>query len=379
MQQRLHKQRRSIALLLGIAGCATTLALIGCGSSGGAGGGNGDSTLGVYVTDSFNDDYSQVWATLYKIEASTNGTSYVTLYEDSAGKTLNLSALANTAEFLGSLKIPAGNYTQVRVTFGDHLTLVAKIGGTSQSVAVADSVGVHNGGKVALTVATNTSTSPGHASNLVVDFDLAAFQLVGGKLLPHLQDGDDTTIQQKAKHASLPGTVSNLTSTDSQTNAATFDLIKQGEPVSVIVTGTTVIMASNNQTTLSLANGQKVLVQGTIDPTTHALTADQIEIQVGSPGGGGGGNALPAHAAGAVTNVDTIENLFVVTLRQADRFQPTGGAITVVTNGQTLIYLSKRGGPATFADIVSGTNLHVAGSFDAATQTLTADRIEIEH
>ena len=60
---------------------------------------------------------------------------YVTVFEDTTGRTLDLASLASTAELLASVTVPTGTYTQARITFGDHITLVSN-SGTSTSVAV---------------------------------------------------------------------------------------------------------------------------------------------------------------------------------------------------------------------------------------------------
>src|SRR4051794_21364255 len=82
------------------------LFLAGCG--GGSGGSGGGAALDVYVTDGFSDAYKQVLVTLYKIELSTDGTNYQAVFADEAGRTLDLSSLASTAELLASVTVPAG-------------------------------------------------------------------------------------------------------------------------------------------------------------------------------------------------------------------------------------------------------------------------------
>ena len=166
----------------------TLLALgIMAGCSGGSGGsataGSRSAALNVYVTDGFSDRYKQVLATLYKIEVSTDGTTYQTVYSDDSGHTVDLTALSTNAELLASLNVPTGTYTNARVTFGDHITLVAQ-DGTSSSVAVDSSIGTQADSKVTVTVTTPTKVLAGQTSTLVIDFKLAEFQLVGKNVRP---------------------------------------------------------------------------------------------------------------------------------------------------------------------------------------------------
>src|ERR1051326_7656700 len=125
-------RRRSVLLLLPLA----LWFVAGCGGGGGISTlsdssqttGGSRAALDVYVTDGFSDAYKQVLATLYKIELTTDGTTYQTVFSDTAGRTLDLASLASTAELLASVTVPTGTYTQARITFGDHLTLVSKSG-----------------------------------------------------------------------------------------------------------------------------------------------------------------------------------------------------------------------------------------------------------
>src|SRR5579871_2871515 len=155
-------------LCAGLMAMAALTAIVGCGGGGGnsvpltgSPGGTGKSALDVYVTDSFSDAYKQVMVTLYKIELTTDGTNFTTVYSNPSGLTLNLSSLSTTAELLSSVNVPSGSYTEARVTFSDHVTLVAN-NGTSTTVAVDPSAGVDSQGKVAITI----NRSEEHTSEL---------------------------------------------------------------------------------------------------------------------------------------------------------------------------------------------------------------------
>src|SRR5437016_8057791 len=108
--------RRNRKLLPLILAPLALLPLLGCGGSSGT---SADSRapLNVYVTDGFGDAYKQVLVTLFKIELTTDGTTFLTVFSDTAGQTINLSSLSDTAQLLASLNVAAGSYTQARVTF----------------------------------------------------------------------------------------------------------------------------------------------------------------------------------------------------------------------------------------------------------------------
>src|SRR5204863_4256038 len=72
----------------------------------GCGGGGGGSSLtsngrtaevAVFSTDSFRDDFDQVWVTVYKLELLDSAGNADTLFSDDAGKVLDLRTLLDTA------------------------------------------------------------------------------------------------------------------------------------------------------------------------------------------------------------------------------------------------------------------------------------------
>ena len=369
------------ALLLGGAVCSLTLS--GCGGgvggnsssslggsatsgtapgtgSGGTSTPNAQAALNVFVTDAFSDHYKQVLVTLYKIELTTDGTNYQTVFSDTGGQTINLSSLASTKELLASLNVPAGTYTQARVTFGDHFTLVGG-DGTSTSVAVDPKVGTQANGQVALTVATPTKAQAGQTSALVVDFKLAGFQLVGGVLRPTVGAGPGGGPGGPGGNCSahLDGTVANLVA------GTSFDLSgHDGNTLHVLLTSTTTVVSGQTGSAVTLANGQSVRVEGAFDPKSQTVTATSVVLDDGAP-------AQRQRAEGTVASLNGTAGSFVLTVQRADGFQPTGGTITVQTSSATLFGKSKHQ-PGTLADVAAGASVDAQGTFDARTQTLTA-------
>ena len=341
--------------------------LPGCG--GGSGGGltySGTSTgrsapLEVYVTDAFSDQYKQVLVTLYKIELTTDGTNYATVFTSDAGQTIDFAALSSTVQLLSTVNVPTGTYTSARVTFGDHITLVAQ-DGTSTSTAVDTSLGTDSNGQIALVVPTPTKVQSGQTATVLVDFRLAEFKLVGSVLKPLIACGDGSGIGTKARGGHLTGTVANLNGTTG------FDLQTQsGRTASVVLTSTTTITSGQTGSAIALSNGQSVSVEGSVDATTKVLTATSVVLNDYT--------TIPrAEVRGTVASVDTSTNTFVLTITQAEHFQPTGGTITVATNSSTH-FPNGRQSQGTFADVVAGNTVGVMGSFDTPSQTLTASAV----
>lgn len=366
-------------------GATLLLTLAGCGGGGSAptASGSRTGTVGVFVTDAFKDDFSQVWVTLYKIEATSDGTTYSTLYENASGKTINVSSLATSAQLLASVSLPATTYRSLRVTIGDHLTLVPKAGGTGQSVPVEDSLGVHANEKVTLPLSASLVLPSDQSANFVLDFDLTGFELSGGRVKPALRRGDDSHFQQADKRAELEGTVLHLTA------GSGFDLMQNnGKTISIRLSSTTVIFQSRQGTPGTLAEGQRVEVKGSVDPATHTVTADRVKIEDGSQSsqsgddhggqnGGGDQSVTGADAEGRVASVDTTAKTFVLTPEEAEHFQPASGSLTIKTDANT-VFARHHDGGGSFADIAAGAKVEVTGTFDPATNTLTAVRVEIK-
>lgn len=348
------------------------VALTGCGGGGGGSTSTNNASLGIYVTDSFRDDFQQVYITLYKIEVG-DGAQFRTVFDDAAGKVVNASALANSALLLSSANVPEGTYTRVRVTFEDKLTLVSN-GGTGTVTPVDDSIGAHANGKVTLVYNTSAPAVRGSHSHLVIDIDLDAFELVSGRVRPHLRGADDNSFRLKAREAELRGVLSNLT-------AQGFDLtLPTGQVLSIRLSNTTSVFSGKQGSTASLANGLMVEVKGTQDATTDAILADRVKIEDANDDGGhhGGGQIGGVEAEGSVASVDTTAQSFVVTLREAEGFQPTGGTVTVKVTTSTFFEIhGSKGQPASLANVTAGSRVEATGTFDATTQTLTAQRVEI--
>lgn len=342
------------------------LGTFGCGA-GGSGGSLTSTTTGksaaldVYVTDGFTDAYKQVLATLYKIELSTDGTTYTSVYTSTTGQTIDLASLSSTAMLLASVTVPTGTYTSARITFGDHITLVSN-SGTSTSVAVNPKAGTDTNGQIAVVVSTPTVVQANQNNAVYVDFKLAEFQLIGGVLQPTISCGGNSgSMQSKTFTAYVAGTVANLTSTGFTLQGP------HGRTVTVTLSSSTTLTDGLTGKTITLANGDNVVVQGAYDPTNTTITATAVVLNDNVP-------TVNPRVAGTVASVNTTAGSFVLTVQHADGIQPTGGTITVQTNSSTL-FLVGRGQTGSISNVTANTNVLVEGAFDATTQTLTATAV----
>lgn len=360
------KLKRLSAVLLAVMALAF---MAGCGS-----GGSGTSLIpvtksapiNVFVTDGFSDQYKQVLATIFKIELTTDGTTFSTVFADTAGRTLDLASLAATTELLASVTAPVGTYTQARITFGDHITLVDK-SGISTSVAVDSSVGTAANGQVAITVSTPARVLENQANAVTVDFKLAEFQLIGGKIHPSISCDEGIKDHPGGKHtAHIDGTVSNLNGTTSFTLTG-----EHSRTTTINLTATTAITSGQTGAVVTLANGQNVIVVGAFDTATSSITATSVTVNDFT-------TADHTEANGTVASVDAAAKTFVLTVQRAEHIMPTGGTIIVATDTNTRF---NKGGHSsgTLADIVAGAEVEVEGTFNTTTQTLTAKSVSLHN
>ena len=355
-----------LSLLL-LSGSLFSVSLVGCG------GGSGSSlngltsvtstsraALDVYVTDGFSDQYKQVLATVYKIELTTDGTNFTTVFSNTAGQTLDLPSLASSAALLGTVTVPTGTYTQARITFGDHITLVPTTG-TSTSVAVDTSIGTAANGQIAIVVNTPTRVQANQSNSVFVDFKLAEFKLVGSVLKPSIScaGGNDPGQQGKQRMGHLQGTVTNLNGTTSFTLQG-----PDSRTITVALSSTTTITSGQTGSAVTLANGQYVIVDGQFDPTTSTVTATSVTLNDYT-------TINHARVNGTVASIDTTGTSFVLTIQRADGIQPTGGTITVLTTASTQFGKGMHQS-GSFTDITVGGTVGADGTFDTTKQTLTA-------
>lgn len=352
------------------------VAMVGCG---GGGGGTSRAKVAVYAADSFRDDYSQVWATIYKVELLDASGAAVTVYEDAAGKVLDLASLRDASgprfAFLGANAVPAGSYVKVRVTTAPTLELFPKGSTTGTAVTVAASVPRDPSGNAVVTVPLRGARRLGETDDdVVVDFDLANFALSGGKLIPSLLEGERTGLRDKGRHESedYHGIVSGLSGT---APVQTFTL-QRGIFSATVTTSADTVIFQRGTGGLSLAEGQRVEVRGVFDATTRQLVATEIRIKDGT------NDDYHRHEVkGAPSAIDATAGTFVVSALKTEGFRPDRRDVTVKTDGTT-VFRGDRGAvlsaSAFFTALATSPFVEAEGVYDPATATLTAKRVKLE-
>lgn len=343
---------------------ALIVALSGCGGSAGTNTGANMGSVGVYVTDQFHTQYSQVVFTLYRIEVGRQGdpSSFQTVFEESTGLALDVRALANLAQFLGAGSLPAGVYNRARIVVADKIQ-VTTISNATATLNLDAGIGtpVGNGQlqfefPIELTVVASGNTT------LIVDFDLPNFSFVNGLVRPALRHLHDNEMGNRQRHAELKGTITAL-------SEGGFTLqLRNGRPVQVQTDAQTIIMSERGATT-TLAVEQRVEVEGRIDPATFTITALRVKIkdmEVDTPHLG--------EVKGFVTQIGSGQ--FVIRIRRAHHFAPSSTEITVTFDDQTR-WIQDEGQPASAAQLQVGAEVEVKGTLNSA-QEIRAQLVEIK-
>jgi hypothetical protein len=367
--------------------CALCMAaaLAGCG-----GGGGGSSVappvsgasgrLGVLVTDSFREDFSHVWVTLYKVVLNRSTGMPVTVFDDSAGRVIDLKTLRDATgarfSFLTENSVPSANYSGAQVTIGNTLSLIPAGAATGSVTPLEDSLPRDGQGHPQIAFPLSAPRDLGRgADDLVIDFDLANFLLSNGKVRPALKEGAKSGIDDPARHENeeYHGTVSNLSGIAPN---FTFTLTRPGGmTVAVVTSASTTLFNSNAAPDPTLANGKTVEVRGRFNTASHQLTATSIKIEDSAEA-----EDRP-EVRGVPSAIHADAGTFQVSPLKAKGFVPTTTTVNVVTDASTVFRahngLSLSAGDF-FTRLATATFVEVEGSFDAGTNTLTARHAKLE-
>lgn len=349
--------------------------LVGCGGGGvsSLSGATGGSRVAVLLTDSFREDYAHVWATIYRMELTSQSGSKVVLFDDSEGHQIDLKTLRDASgerfSFLGSATVPAGTYTGISVTVGPTMQLFRNGVAVGDPLPVDDSLPKDTSGNpiLSLTFGTPKTVSSG-TTNIVVDFDLARFIVRNSKVIPAIKEGTTNGLANFGRHnqGGYRGTVSSLTGTAPD---LTFTLTrKDGTTVSVTTSASTALYGTG-----TLADGVTVEVRGTLDTTTQALVATHLQVA------GTGGPRKP-RVSGAASDLNATAGTFTVTVSGACVFTPSQTTVNIVTS-ETTAFRGDDGSTLTKADfftaLAATPNVLASGTYDSAANTLTADVVKI--
>jgi len=362
---------------------AAVVSVAGCGGGGTQSGGTG--RLQAFAADDFREDHQQIWATIYKVELLDASGAAVNVFEDSVGKSMDLQLLHDNAgprfAFLSDVAIAVGTYSQVRLTMGPEITRFP-VGSTAGiKTPFAASLPRNAAGHVLYTSTLDTPTVivDGVTSKLVIDFDLPRFVLANGEITPKVKRGDDSTLSDKTRHhdEDYHGTVTSLTGT---APVQSFILTSGAWKTEVSVDASTVIFFEKSQSSPALANNLFVEVNGIFDTVTGVLNATKIEIEDKSFGGQNNGRGIP-EVKGLVSAPSAGTRSFTVAIAESDDFVPTQSTVNVLLT-DTTVFRAHRGVLLTeaeyFATLSAASIAEVKGTYNAATNTITATLVKSE-
>lgn len=345
-----------LSLLAGFA-----LLLAGCG---GGGSGTERGNVAVFVTDGFDDNYTQVVVTVYQIQVGRQGDegSFQSVYEEPTGVMMDVRALANLSQFLGMSTVPAGTYNRARVVLGDQMQLTSTSGSTA-TVALDAGVGRPlDGGKVMFEFPIQLMVQAMQDSTFVVDFDLPSFSIVNGLIRPALRHLREHEMGNRPRHAEIKGNITELGQ-----NQLSLRL-RNGAVVTVLLTGQTIIHSERSGNPATLAVGQRVEVKGTVDPATMTITAVRVKVKDTASE-----DDNTVEVKGVVKEIG--EGQFTLQVRMMHG--QMSALVTVTYNEQTVWHGDEQSNAAP-SDLRIGQRVEVKGTLDPVSHSLSAQIVEME-
>jgi hypothetical protein len=357
---------------------AAALALVGCGGGGGGSASNADA--GFFATDNLSDNYDGVWVTIRKVQLRKADDTFVTIFDNAIGKVVNLRALNDGAEryeFFGEDSVPQGTYTGLRVEL-DRDVVLYPTGETVGLNRVFDDAYGSDRARLDLIFGSAKTVGPG-GLNFICDFDLSAWEDVGGEIRNAIIDdspGNGMNDPNRHENEDYDGRISGLEGTAPNFN---FVLISESNnKLEVETNSDTVVFNNNGQPNPTLTNGKRIEVRGKFNPTSGKLLATSIKIK-------GTGDDDEFEVKGEPSMANAAARTFKVTTRECDGFIPQGTVVNVVVDDTTRFF-GEHGLILTEAQFfellpVDG-DLEVEAEgaiYNAETNTLTARKCKIEH
>lgn len=355
------------------------LLLAGCG--GGGGGGSSDSgNVNFFATDDLSTGYDGVWVKIYKVQLRRSNGTFATVFDDPVGKVVNLRALNDGAErylFMGSDSVAEGDYNGLRVELDRAVTLFPTGSTTGLNRVFDDAYGTDRA-RLDLIFPSVKSIGAG-SSNIVCDFDLSAWEDVGGEIRNALLDdspGNGLGDEGRHQGEDYKGTISSLTGT-----APNFTFVlntTSGTKIEVETNVNTAIFNNSGEPNPTLSNGKRAEVRGKFSTVTNRLVASSIKIK-------GSGDDDPYEVKGEPSQANASLRRFKITTRECSGFLPGGTLVTINVNDSTR-FITDSGITITEAQFFemlpteSSLQVEAEGAvFDPNTNTLTAKKCKIEN
>lgn len=353
------------------------IVLHGCGGGGGTGGGS-TTDVSFFATDNLNAGYDGVWVKVLKAELRKSDDTFTTVFNDADGRVINLRALSDGSAryaYFGFKGVTPGTFTGMRFTFDRAVTLFPTGATNGQQRVFDDIYGTPN---AVIGFLFNTPKSISSASDIIVDFDLSAWEDVSGEIRNAvIQEGNGSGFGSPDRHESddYQGTISGLTGT--APNQIFVLSSFAGTKIEVETTSTTTVFNNNGSLNPTLANGVRVEVRGQFNPSTQRLVAQTIKIKNSS-------DDDEFEVKGSPQSANSGARTFVVSVRESEGFIPTQSTVNVVVNDNTRFF-TDRGVAITEAAFFAllptdiGFEVEVEGtSFNSGNSTLTASKCKIE-
>ncbi len=356
-----------------------TLGVVGCGGGGGGSASNADA--GFFATDNLSDNYDGVWVTIRKVQLRKADDSFVTIFDNAIGKVINLRALNDGAEryeFFGEDSVPQGTYTGLRVEL-DRDVVLYPTGATVGLNRVFDDAYGADRARLDLIFGSAKTVGPG-GLNFICDFDLSAWEDVGGEIRNAILDdspGNGMNNPDRHENEDYDGRIANLNGT-----APNFTFVLTSESnnkLEVETNSDTVVFNNSGQPNPTLTNGNRVEVRGKFNPATGKLLATSVKIK-------GSGDDDEFEVKGVPSLASAAGRTFKVSTRECDGFIPGGTLVNIVVTDTTRFF-TENGLVLTEAQFFAllptdsgGLEVEAEGAvYDSLTNTLTARKCKLEH
>jgi hypothetical protein len=317
----------------------------GCGGGGGSSSlapGDRSAEVAVFATDSFRDDYDQVWVTVHKVELADSAGSAQTVFSDETGKVLELRALRDASgerfELLGEGRVRPGAYSTARVTLGEIISAVPRGADTATELPISSDIPRDALGHAVIQFPLqNPRNLSGPGGNIVVDFDLANFALAGGRVRPALKEAITQLLASPDRHERnhFRGIVTSL-SGDGASQSFMLQL-SDGLLIPVFTSEATVVLNMDGAPSAELADGQAVEVEGAFDFGSRKFGATEIRVRPLTHGGD-----HRALVVGVPLRADAASGRFSVRITRVEGFVPRTRELTIHTL-ETTVYHDRFG------------------------------------
>ncbi len=292
----LRKAKFRLGLLVVLLSVVSLL-LYACGGGGGGSSSSlssGTSAASLYITDDLSINYKQVLVTIYKIELEqASDQSLVTVFEDPAGVTYDLTELRGVLEKIGT--ISPGTYTRLIITVGQQVILVEKNTGNQITADLAENAWTScSNGQCTYEIVGAINVIQN--KKVIVDFDLKQFNYdptsntVSAKIVIDADGSKHSGYYElKSDRYELKGII---TSIDSANGTFEIQIIKAKhfiptEPTIVVATTSSTVFKCDDDDDYYNCNvssfndltvGMKVEIHGSYNSTTGYFDATKVEV-----------------------------------------------------------------------------------------------------